>query len=185
LTTSTVTLFLGLLTWVALVSIGGTAALMIGSRFSKGARRGWARLRLTLGPSAVSIALGVAIIATLGSLYFSEVAHFIPCKLCWYQRIAMYPLVPILIVLLVRRQSSGRWYAAPLAATGAVISTYHYALQRMPALDTGACSADAACTVVWVNRFGFMTIPFMALAAFLLILTALLAWYPYTAEEAS
>jgi len=185
LTTSTVTLFLGLLTWVALVSIGGTAALMIGSRFSKGARRGWARLRLTLGPSAVSIALGVAIIATLGSLYFSEVAHFIPCKLCWYQRIAMYPLVPILIVLLVRREPSGRWYAVPLATAGAVISTYHYALQRVPALDTGACSADAACTVVWVNRFGFMTIPFMALAAFLLILTALLAWYPFGAEERS
>ncbi len=175
--TATVTLFLAFLTWVAMVAVVGTAALLVASRFSKGARRAVEALRGAIGPGSVLIALAVAIISMAGSLYFSEVAHFVPCKLCWYQRIAMYPLVPVLAVLASRKEATGRWYAAPLAIIGATISSYHVALQRLPGLDAGACAADTPCTVIWVERFGFMTIPVMALAAFLLILTTLLAWY--------
>ena len=175
--TETVTLFLALLTWVAIVAVATTAMVWIVAPWSDWATSAKAALQSLLGSSTVAIALAVAVIATLGSLYLSEGAGFPPCTLCWYQRIAMYPLVPILIVALARREPSGRWYAVPLAAVGALISAYHYAVQQFPALDSGTCSVDAPCTVVWVSRFGFMTIPFMALLAFLLILAALLAWY--------
>jgi disulfide bond formation protein DsbB len=128
----------------------------------------------TLGPSAIWLAFLVALTATLGSLYLSEVAHFIPCKLCWYQRIAMYPLVPILAIAAWKRDA-GIWrYAVPVAAIGAVISIYHYQLERFPSQASVSCSAEAPCTVVWIWKFHFISIPFMALSGFALIVTLLL-----------
>ena len=67
-----------------------------------------------------------------GSLYFSEVAHFVPCRLCWYQRIAMYPLVLLLGIATLRRDVGIRLYAIPLAAIGAAVSIYHVQLERFP-----------------------------------------------------
>jgi disulfide bond formation protein DsbB len=122
----------------------------------------------------------VAIVATGGSLYFSEVLKFVPCLLCWWQRIFMYPLVPLLGIA-VFRADSGVWrYALPLSATGLVLSSYHYALQKVPGLAAPAsCAAGVPCTAQYVNYFGFVTIPFMAGVAFALITLALatLAWH--------
>ena len=112
-----------------------------------------------LAPSAVPMALFVAIIATGGSLYFSEVAGYAPCVLCWYQRIAMYPLVVILGVAAIRRDRSGVPAAIVLAAIGALIAAYHVALEWIPALDTGACDAAAPCTVVWFRALGVFSLP--------------------------
>ena len=128
----------------------------------------------TLGPSALWLAFLVALTATLGSLYLSEVAHFVPCKLCWYQRIAMYPLVPILAIAAWKRDVSVVRYVVPLAVIGAAISIYHYQLERFPGQASVSCSADAPCTVVWIWKFHFVSIPLMALSGFALIVALVL-----------
>jgi disulfide bond formation protein DsbB len=117
----------------------------------------------------------VAVTSMAGSLYFSEEAGFIPCLLCWYQRIAMYPLAILLPIAAIRGDDAIRPYAATLAGIGAVIAAYHVLVQRLPGLPTGSCSVDAPCTAIYVERFGFITIPVMALVGFLAILTLLLA----------
>ena len=122
-------------------------------------------------------------LATMGSLYFSEVAHFDPCKLCWYQRIAMYPLVVLLGIAAVRRDAGIGIYAKALAGIGALISTYHLALEWIPSLDTGACGTGPSCTVIWFREFGFISLPLLALTAFLLIITLLSVHGPELEEE--
>ena len=123
-----------------------------------------------LGPQARAVALVVAGMATAGSLYYSEVAHFVPCELCWYQRICMYPLAAILLVGFVRRDPVVRWYAAPFVAVGAPLSLYHWLVERVPAFaHTSACSISAPCTVPYFEELGFVTLAFMAMSAFLLI----------------
>ncbi len=120
--------------------------------------------------SALWLAWLAALAATGGSLYLSEVLHYPPCVLCWWQRIAMYPLVLVLGAGALRNDPAIRWYALPLAAVGALIAGYHTLLQRVPALDQAtSCSAEAPCNVMWVQAFGFVSIPVMALAAFVLI----------------
>ncbi len=118
----------------------------------------------------------VAIVATVGSLYFSEVRAFVPCVLCWWQRIFMYPLVLVLGVATFR-QERGAWrYALPLAIVGFAFSTYHYLIQKVPSLAPPAmCAAGVPCTGQYVNYFGFVTIPFMAGTAFALIGVALVS----------
>jgi disulfide bond formation protein DsbB len=122
---------------------------------------------------ALPLAWLVALTSTLGSLYFSEVANYAPCRLCWYQRIAMYPLALILLIAVIARDPAVKRYAAPLAGVGLAISTYHYALEWKPELDTGACSVDVPCTFVWFRSFGFVSIPFMAMSGFAAILALL------------
>ncbi|MDZ7780520.1 MAG: disulfide bond formation protein B [Gemmatimonadota bacterium] len=101
-----------------------------------------------------------------------------PCVLCWYQRIAMYPLVVVLGVGMVRGDASVWRYGLPLAVIGAGIAAYHVGIQLQPALDVGVCSAGASCTGRYLNVFGFVSIPVMAGGAFLLVasLMALVAW---------
>jgi disulfide bond formation protein DsbB len=161
-----VTTFLAILTLLAALGVIAVLAL--------GALGQLHRLRELLGPAALWLAFSVALAATAGSLYLSEVAGFIPCTLCWYQRIAMYPLVVVLGIAALRRDAGIRRYVAPIAGIGAVIAAYHVALQRLPGLPSGTCSLDAPCTAIYVERFGFVTIPVMALVAFLAILALLL-----------
>jgi disulfide bond formation protein DsbB len=165
---STVALFYSLLAVVANVAV---VAIVIGVLAGRGER-----IRDALGGSALPAAFVVALLATAGSLWFSEVAHLEPCRLCWYQRIAMYPLVVILGIAAWRRDAAVRRYVAPLAIIGAVIAAYHYTLEWFPELDSGSCSAAAPCTVVWFRELGFITLPYLALSAFLLILA--LVWLP-------
>jgi disulfide bond formation protein DsbB len=123
---------------------------------------------------ALPLAVIVGLICTLGSLYFSEVAHFIPCRLCWYQRIAMYPMPLLLGIAAWKRDRSIRRYVIPLAVVGGLISIYHYQLEWFPGQSSPACTLDAPCTVRWVFEFGFISLPFMALSGFALI--AALTW---------
>ena len=133
----------------------------------------WRSFRDTLAPLAPGLALLVATVATLGSLTYSEIAGFGPCELCWYQRIAMYPLPVLLAVAAWRRDRAVRWYALPLALIGAGIAAYHVLVQRTPT-TSGLCDVGGGCAAIFVEEFGFLTIPAMALAAFVLI-SALLA----------
>jgi hypothetical protein len=170
---STVELFYALLALVANAIVIGLIALAVSARRSPAARASLDGLRSSLGSGALLAAFAVAALATVGSLYFSEVAHFEPCRLCWYQRIAMYPLVVILGIAAWRRDPGVRRYAAPVAVIGALIATYHYALEWLPWLDSGACSASTPCTIVWFREFGFISLPYLALSAFLLIVALL------------
>ncbi len=134
--------------------------------------------------SALGLAWVVALIATLGSLYLSEIAHYPPCTLCWLQRIAMYPLVVVLGISAVRDDRDVRWYALPLAGIGAALAFYHALMQRVPSLQQStSCSADAPCNVMWLQEFGFISIPVMALGAFLLIAVLLLIGATASAGE--
>ena len=183
---STVAIFYSILALVATGAVLGLLVLVLAGRRSTTARAWLDAVRSAVGPSALASAFVVAALAMAGSLYFSEVAHFEPCRLCWYQRIAMYPLVLILGIAAWRRDLHVRRYAAPLAAVGAIIATYHYALEWFPALDAGVCSAATPCSVVWFRELGFVSLPYLALSAFGLILALLgLAREPGSALEAS
>jgi disulfide bond formation protein DsbB len=149
------------------------AVMAIASRFSDEVADSVDRMRARFARWALPAAFTIAAIATLGSLYFSEVVGYQPCTLCWYQRIAMYPLVPILAVALARRDTAVRWYAVPIAAIGALISTYHYFLEWFPQIDTGACHIGIPCTAVWFRELGFVSMPLLALTAFLLVIVLL------------
>lgn len=125
------------------------------------------------------LALAVAWTATLGSLYFSEVSHFTPCKLCWYQRILMYPLALVLPIGLLRRDRDLAWYAVPPALVGGLIALYHVLLQKTSWFkDACAANGEVPCSSDYIYWLGFITIPVLALTAFVLILLAITAWRP-------
>ena len=127
--------------------------------------------------TSLYIALAAAWTAMLGSLYFSEVLHYVPCILCWYQRILMYPLAAILIVGLLRRDGNLPYYVLPFTVLGQGVSTYHYLLEKTDIFDaTATCLSGVPCTTIWINWLGFITIPFLAMTAFFIItIMALLA----------
>ena len=131
------------------------------------------------GGRAIWLAWAVALVATIGSLIYSEVIHFVPCRLCWFQRIAMYPLAFILLVGAIRREAVVRYYALPLALTGLAVSIYHNLIQFNPSLEGGSCDPLNPCSARTIEVFGFIDIPFMAGAAFILI-SVLLAFYVRT-----
>jgi disulfide bond formation protein DsbB len=123
-----------------------------------------------LNRNSLYIALLAAWIAMCGSLYFSEVKGYVPCTLCWYQRILMYPLTALIAVGLLRRDWHLPYYVLPLSLLGLGTSTYHYLLEKTDIFaGSSACSQGVACTTQWINWFGFVTIPFLALVAFLII----------------
>lgn len=124
----------------------------------------------------IALAWIVAVVATSGSLYFSEVLGLIPCKLCWIQRIFMYPLVIFLAVAYLRRERRVYQYVLPMSVPGGLTSLYHYLLQKVPALQALETSCGPVpCTESYFNWFGFVTIPFLALVAFVLITALMLA----------
>lgn len=118
---------------------------------------------------ALWLAWLVALAATVGSLIYSEVIHFVPCRLCWFQRIAMYPLAVILLVGAIRKEVIAKFYALPLALIGLGISVWHYLVQIFPSLEGGSCDPSNPCSARYVEVFGFVSIPFMAGAGFTLI----------------
>jgi disulfide bond formation protein DsbB len=171
--TETVSLFLALLAVAAQLATLTAIALAVGGRFSPRLAGLRAEAVEAVAPSAITLALVVAAVCMAGSLYFSEVAHFPPCHLCWLQRFCMYPLVPVLGFAVWRRSGRVRPYAATLAAVGTVIATYHVLLERNPQWESSVCDPKNPCTLIWVERLGYVTIPTMALSGFALILTLL------------
>lgn len=131
-------------------------------------------LQATLRGSGTALGGAVAVVAMLGSLWFSKGAHFPPCELCWYQRIAMYPLAIILPIAAWRNDRSIRLYAFVLAGIGTAVSLWHNLIETFPSLDSGSCDPANPCTLRWVEGLGFWTIPRMALVSFILVTTALL-----------
>jgi disulfide bond formation protein DsbB len=173
LSTETVSLFLALLAVVAELATLTAIVLAVGGSFSPKLRTLGRQAVTAIGPSALTMAAIVAAVAMGGSLYYSEVAHFPPCLLCWYQRIAMYPLVPLLGIAAFRRDTGVALYGGVIAALGAPISIYHILIERGIVAESTACDPTNPCSLIWVKELGYLTIPTMALSGFALILTLL------------
>ena len=115
-----------------------------------------------------------AFVATVGSLYFSEVLKLPPCILCWYQRIAMYPLVLIIAVGMMRKDKNMPCYGLPLAIAGLLIAIYQNLLYyNIIPESTAPCTLGISCTTKYFEWFGFITIPFLSLLAFVVIIVCL------------
>lgn len=117
-------------------------------------------------------AWATSIVAMFGSLYFSEIRQYEPCLLCWYQRILMYPFALILGIAVVRKDYQIAFYTMVMSGAGALISIYHYSLQKVPFMaDNAVTCGRVPCTGQYINWLGFITIPFLALTAFVIIFT--------------
>lgn len=155
---------------LALIAAAGAVLLVVArslaSRVPIAARLGAAVIAVR---TPLTFAIGA--VSTLGSLYFSEVADYVPCRLCWFQRIAMYPIALVAFVALIRRDRGARWYLVPMAAIGALIAGYHYLIERGVLTDSEACALfGPSCADVWFEEFGFVTLAFMALAGFVAVI---------------
>lgn len=133
----------------------------------------------------IYVAWGQALIATVGSLFFSEVLGYVPCSLCWYQRILMYPLVIVLAVGILRRDVRVRSYVLPLSLLGFVIALYHNLLYFgfIPENAIQTCTTGASCSTRWFEWFGFISIPQLSLVAFTVITVAMLWHWSSDSDE--
>ncbi len=130
------------------------------------------------------IAFAQALIAMLGSLYFSEVLQFPPCVLCWYQRICMYPLVLLLGIGIYRQDKTIYWYTLPLAVVGWVISVYHNLLYyKILPESIQPCMLGVSCTTKFIEWLGFVTIPFLSFVAFSVVIVCLLVYKKLLKKE--
>ena len=122
------------------------------------------------------LAFCVSAVAAAGSLYFSEVAHFVPCELCWFQRIFMYPLAITTFLAAIYNDHRAARYLLPLPAIGGIVSIYHLLVENGVVEETQAClvSAPGGCATKWIDEFGYVTIPTLALTAFVLTFAFLL-----------
>ena len=116
----------------------------------------------------------IAAVSTLGSLFFSEVMELIPCVLCWYQRIFLFPLAIILLIGLFPLDKKVVNYALPLAIIGLLFTVYHCLLFfGVIPKNLQPCSQGVSCTDDNMELFGFLPIPLLALMAFLMIIILL------------
>ncbi|MCK9257189.1 MAG: disulfide oxidoreductase [Sulfurospirillaceae bacterium] len=129
--------------------------------------------------SFIILAWSISLIATLGSLFFSEVLNFIPCTLCWYQRVMMYPIVFLLAqAIILNKHSHGALFSLPLAATGVLMAFYHVLLQHgVISESVSPCGQGIPCSAKYIEWFGFISIPALSLIAFFLIITILIKVY--------
>ena len=169
MTTRDVTTFLALLAVVAQAALVLALALLVAASVSDRARRLLARVRVEIADLELPAAWLVAAVATGGSLYFSEVAGFVPCQLCWYQRYLMYPLVVLLALAQVRRLRRFLPLLLPVPLAGLAISSLHHYIERHPSVESQTCRIGVPCSVRWVWEFGYISIPVLAGTAFVLI----------------
>ncbi|QNK89521.1 disulfide bond formation protein B [Sporosarcina sp. resist] len=135
----------------------------------------WWKRRLLVVSKPLLLAWLASITAMVGSLFFSERMGFVPCTFCWYQRIVMYPLVLFLGMAFYRNDRDIYKYVLPMSVIGMLLSGYHYALQKLPSLqEFSTCTSGVPCSGQYINWFGFVTIPFLALIAFTFITAMML-----------
>lgn len=121
-------------------------------------------------PKIIYLSWLISIVATIGSLYFSNVMMLPPCSLCWWQRICMYPLVLLFSVAFIRKDQNSIFYTTPLIIVGLVVSIYHnllyYGLIEKSIIP---CTSGVSCTSITIKWLGFITIPLLAWTAFTLL----------------
>lgn len=130
----------------------------------------WRKLLSYVSRRRLLLAFLVSLTATLGSLFFSEIAGLEPCKLCWFQRIFMYPQAVILLVAYLKRDELVGKYIVPLAGIGILFSAYNIYIQQINA-PTSCSASNASCDVIEFIKFGYITIPVMAFTAFAVLIT--------------
>lgn len=130
------------------------------------------------------VSWAASVIAMFGSLYFSEIRQYEPCMLCWYQRILMYPFVVILGIAIIKKDYKISLYSMVLSVIGVGTSLYHYSIQKVSFLaDHAATCGRVPCTGQYINWFGFITIPFLALTAFIIIFVCSFLLWKNSKEE--
>lgn len=136
------------------------------------------KIKSDLRESLLFIAWAASILAMFSGLYFSEIRQYEPCELCWYQRIIMYPFAVILGLAVVKKDYRISLYTMLLSAIGGGISIYHYSIQKISFMaDRAASCGRVPCTGQYINWLGFVTIPFLALTAFIIIfICSYLVW---------
>ncbi len=146
--------------------------LVVGLLALVGVRGPLDALRRLLWGYELWAAFVVAAIATGGSLFFSQIANFPPCELCWFQRICMYPLSILTLLMAWHGDNRAARYLIPLPVVGACVSIYHLLIENKVIKEPTQClaSAPGGCGVKWINEFGYMTIPTLALTGFLLLI---------------
>ncbi|HLM57234.1 MAG TPA: disulfide bond formation protein B [Pyrinomonadaceae bacterium] len=135
--------------------------------------------RTGLNSSLPYVAWVIALVSTVGSLFFSEVMGLPPCVLCWYQRVAVYPLVLVIGAGIVMRDGRLKYYALPLCLAGLVVSVYHNLLYYGVIPEAvSPCAQGVPCTEKQIEWLGFITIPLMGLTSFLGLALCLLLYKP-------
>jgi disulfide bond formation protein DsbB len=164
----------GLAVLAVLAQVALAAFLVVALLRLAGVAGPWRALRETLDGTELWLAFAVALVATGGSLFFSEIEHFPPCKLCWFQRIAMYPLVLLGLPAFFGDRLAARWFL-PLPVVGLGIALWHVLVERGVVEETQSCqiSAPGGCGVKWVEELGYVTIPTLAATAFALCIVLL------------
>lgn len=140
----------------------------IPSKLNKRSARFFSKIVKLINKNDLLFGLIVAGIATLGSLYLSEIARLAPCRLCWFQRIFMYPQTILFLVAFIKKDKNIFNYTLFLSLVGAIIALYHIYIQRF--VTVAPCNIGESCTTNFFIYFGYITIPVMSLTAFILIL---------------
>ncbi len=119
---------------------------------------------------------GIALAATLGSLYFSEILGLVPCILCWYQRVAVYPLVLLVGVGILRKNPELPLYVLPFSVIGLGIAIFHNLLYYgVISEKLSPCTIGVSCVDPSSQLLGFgITIPMLSMIGFAII-TAVMA----------
>jgi len=150
----------------AVLGVAGQAIVVLIAVSAFVARR---RLRALLWGYELWAAFVVAALATGGSLFFSEIAGFVPCDLCWFQRICMYPLSVLTLFAAFHGEHRFARYLLPIPVIGACVSVYHLLIENSVISEPSSCRiGGAGCAVKWIDQFGYVTIPTLALTGFLL-----------------
>jgi hypothetical protein len=160
---------------LAVLAVAGQAIaallILVGALAGVGMPEPLRALRRALWGYELWAAFVVAAIGTGGSLFLSEIAGFVPCDLCWFQRICMYPLSILTLLAAWRGDYRIARYLLPLPLVGACISTYHMLIENKVITEPSSCRiGGAGCVVKWIDEFGYVTIPTLALTGFLLLI---------------
>jgi disulfide bond formation protein DsbB len=164
----------------AVLGVGGQAAAVAlvgaGSLRVAGVVAPFRLLRRAVWGYELWLGFLIAALATGGSLFFSEIAHYAPCELCWYERICMYPLAAVLLLLALANDHRAARYLLPLPIVGAGLAAYHVLIERGVVSQPRDCllSAPGGCATKWFEQLGYVTIPVLTLTAFALVLGLLL-----------
>jgi disulfide bond formation protein DsbB len=131
-----------------------------------------------LGDNGFKLAFIVALISSLGSLFYSDILGYEPCKFCWLQRIFMYPQVIFLSIALWRKEWNLYFYSIVFSVIGGLLALNHYILQTTGSsiLPCSAVGYSVSCSKVFVMHLGYITIPLMAFSGFLLMILAMVFW---------
>ncbi len=123
------------------------------------------------------VAWMISVLSVLTSLYFSEILHFAPCVLCWYQRVFMYPLPFILTIGIIKKDKALPVYVSVLCSVGWIIALYHVLLYyHIIPEQLAPCTIGVSCTTKFIEYFGFITIPFLSFVAFSSIILSMILY---------